>query len=466
MKRFDYILTSIFVTAIISLAVICGSFFINSGDQPQVFAKGTIVDGVDVSGLDVESATEKVNTSLDKRAENSLLTLTFEGQNWTFGGGNFAVNANTNATLNKVVKRGKGNYHLGDDGLYIEYVFNGMEDKLEEVFIDIEKVPMDATIEFNPDSDKPFAITPHVVGVMVDRARLCDEILSKLKTDNIVTVEVPVIKTEPMIKAEDLEKYTKEQASFSTDFSKSSSQRKQNIRLAFSKINGTRLESGATFSFNDTVGERTVENGYQEAKIILAGEYENGIGGGICQASTTLYNAVIRAGLEVIEVKPHSMPASYVPLSLDAMVSWGYSDLKFSNNSDGPVFIKATTDDSKVMVTIYGNTLAEGQKLEPRAELVKTLYHNGDKVVADTEGLYQDKIMFKGEYVRVNYPREGYESKAYIDVYENGIKVSERQIRHDTYSAKQGLVYEGVETLPEGMTLPANNVSIIPPQVA
>jgi vancomycin resistance protein YoaR len=261
-----------------------------------------------------------------------------------------------------------------------------------------------------------------------------------------------------------IQKYTKKQSEFSTDYASSTIQRKENINLAFSKINGTVLNSGEEFSFNAVVGERTAENGFKEAKVILAGEYENGIGGGVCQASTTLYNAVIRAGLDVMEVNPHSMPASYVPLSLDAMVSWGYSDLKFVNNTDGPLFIKTLTDGSKLTATIYGNTLKENQKAVPRAELIKTLPHEGDKVVADIEGKYADKIMFKGEYVRETSPKEGYESRAYIDFYENGILVNSKEIRHDIYKPKQGVVYEGAEILPEGMTLPPNNVSIIAPQ--
>lgn len=466
MKKKDYILTSIIVIAIITLAIVCGGYFISASTKTNTFAKGTVFGGVDISGLDIDAAGEKVNGALDRLAENARLTLRHNGQEWTFGSGNFAVKSNAQNALEKVLRRGKsGKYYMDEEGgLNVEYVFNGMEDKLEEVFADIEKDPADAEIIFDADKDNPFTITPHVVGVTVDRARLCDEILNKLKTQDIVTMDIPIIETMPNVLSDDLTKYTREQASFSTDFSKSSSQRKENIRLAFSKINGTRLESGEEFSFNNVVGERTVENGFKEAKVILGGEYENGIGGGVCQASTTLYNAVIRAGLEVLEANHHSLPASYVPLSLDAMVSWGYSDFRFVNNSDGPVFIKATTDDKNLYVKIYGNTLKENQKIEPRAELIKTIPHSGDKVIADTEGLYKDKIMFKGEYIRVSYPKEGYESRAFLDFYEDGQKVDSKEIRHDTYNARQGVVYEGVEDLPEGMTLPANTVSIIPPQ--
>jgi len=463
MKNKKRIITSIFIIAIVIAAVVCGSYFIYSSKKEKVFLQNTYIAGVDISGLNLAAATEKINESIDSKCVDAGLTLKYGDYEWFFGGGNFTASSNSEELLKKVLKKSQsGNYT--DKNLSIEYVFNGMEDKLEEVFAEIETEPQNAEVVFNPTLDNPFEIKNHIDGVVVDRETLCRDILRKLKTGNKFVVNIPTLTIKPEILTEDVVKYTKEQGRFSTDYSKSSRARKDNINLAFSKINGKVLSSGEEFSFNETVGERTEANGFKEAKVILAGEYEDVIGGGICQASTTLYNAVLRAGLNVTEVKPHSRPASYVPLSLDAMVSWGYSDLKFINNTDGPLYIKATCDDKKIEVVIYGNSLKENQKIVPRAELVKTIPHGGDKVVADTEGKYQDKIMFKGEFVREKSPQEGYESKAYLDFYENGNLVSSEQIRHDTYAPKQGLVYEGVEELPASMTLPVNNVSIIPPQ--
>jgi hypothetical protein len=158
------------------------------------------------------------------------------------------------------------------------------------------------------------------------------------------------------------------------------------------------------------------------------------------------------------------LPASYVPLAFDAMVSYGYADLKFTNNTDAPIFLKTYTDNSKVYAEVYGNTKLPNQVVKTKAEFVGVLPHGGDKIVDDTEGLYADKIMFKGEYFRVKYPQEGYESKAYTQLYQDGKLLNETLIRHERYEPQQGIVYQGVETLPDGMTLPNNSVSIIPPQ--
>ena len=289
MKKNNYLITSIFVFAIIGLATIMGSYFIFTNTQEKVFMQNTTVGGVDVSGLNLAAATEKLNQSIDSKCINAGITLKYNDNEWYFGGGNFTAVSNSESVLEKVLrKKNSGNFAEDDKALSIEYVFNGMEDKLEEVFADIERDAQNAEVSFIPDQDNPYEIKPHLEGVIVDRETLTRDILRKLKNENKFVVDIPVITIMPEILTQDVEKYTKLQSSFSTDYSKSSEARKDNIKLAFSKINGTILNSGEEFSFNNTVGERTVENGFKEAKVILAGEYENGIGGGISQASTTL----------------------------------------------------------------------------------------------------------------------------------------------------------------------------------
>ncbi len=218
------------------------------------------------------------------------------------------------------------------------------------------------------------------------------------------------------------------------------------------------------FSFNLAIGERTAANGYQEANIIKDGTFVKGTGGGVCQVSTTLYNALLLAGVDITEVHKHSLAVSYVPLAFDAMVSWGYSDLKFVNNTDVPIFLLSSADGDTVKFTVYGDTLQEGEEIKRRADFVGTIPHTGDKVVPDVNGEYSDKIMFKGEYIRIKYPQEGYESNAYLQYYKDGVLQEEKLIRHEKYAPQEGLVYEGTEDLPQGMTLPKNTVSIIPPQ--
>ena len=133
-------------------------------------------------------------------------------------------------------------------------------------------------------------------------------------------------------RAEGFEYFDELMGEYSTSYASSSAARKHNIELAASAVNGAVIGVGEEFSFNVTVGVRSRRRGYLPAPVIVSGKYTTGVGGGVCQVSTTLYNAVLRSGLEVVSVSRHSIPVSYVPRSMDAMVS-GATDFRFKNNT-------------------------------------------------------------------------------------------------------------------------------------
>ncbi|MBP3255098.1 MAG: VanW family protein [Clostridia bacterium] len=146
----------------------------------------------------------------------------------------------------------------------------------------------------------------------------------------------------------------KEISVFSTKIKDNSEGRLTNIRITCSLINDTILAPGDIFSFNDTVGQPTSARGYQEATIIVDGEHETGIGGGNCQVSSTLYNAVYDLPfITIIERNEHGLPVTYVPEGQDAAVSFGSLDLKFRNDSDKNLRIEMTTDDEDIIAKIY-----------------------------------------------------------------------------------------------------------------
>ncbi|MDE7440119.1 MAG: VanW family protein, partial [Clostridia bacterium] len=143
-------------------------------------------------------------------------------------------------------------------------------------------------------------------------------------------------------------------SSFTTYFDGKNEARSDNIRLAASLINGSVLKNGDIFSFNQTVGQRTPERGFQRAKIIENGEFVEGTGGGVCQVSTTLYNAALLAGCRVREYHPHSLSVSYVPPSRDAMVSGTFFDLKFQNVTGSTLYITSKSGENFVNFKVYG----------------------------------------------------------------------------------------------------------------
>ena len=251
---------------------------------------------------------------------------------------------------------------------------------------------------------------------------------------------------------------------FSTDLSTSKGGRKHNVDLALKRFNGKIIEGGQKVSFNEITGPHTYDNGYHSAIVIVNGEFVEGVGGGICQASTTLYNALLLSGVEINEVHKHTLPVGYVELSLDAMVSEGWADLKFTNLSEYPIYIKANVEGDKAYVKVYGKPLEEGITYKRSVEYVRTIPHGGDKIIKDEKGEYSDKVTYEGEYFRISYPKEGYEAKGFLEKYKNDELISRVMIRHEIYEPKNGLLIEGVKPAKNNEEI-KTDINVIPPQI-
>ncbi len=219
-------------------------------------------------------------------------------------------------------------------------------------------------------------------------------------------------------------------SSYTTYFNDEEGDRRENIAIAASLIDGITLQAYGEFSFNQTVGRRTAEAGFKQAKIIVNGEYVLGVGGGVCQVSTTLYNAALLSGLQVSEFHPHSLRVSYVPPSRDAMVST-QSDLKLFNPHDYPVRLQASVFKGGIRVTFLGkgnidrfsitsNVLRE---IPPPPPIVKA----GEK-----EEIYRA-------------PKNGLESEAYIERYHGEQLLERKRLRKDEYKPIQGILVKKIE---------------------
>lgn len=229
-----------------------------------------------------------------------------------------------------------------------------------------------------------------------------------------------------------------EKSCFSTNFSSSSAERKNNIRVALKSLDGLIVDEGEIFSFNEITGVRNQENGYSEAKIISNGTFVNGFGGGVCQVSTTLYNACLLSNLEIIEATSHSLPVSYVEPSFDAMVSFGSSDLKIRNNSGGKIIITTSSENDVCKVKIFG--LKNKYKITRQSEKVSII--SAEPEIIETNYLkYGDFNLEIGEEKRLSYSKDGFISKGYLNFYdETGKLVERKQIRENKYNATKGIV--------------------------
>ena len=207
--------------------------------------------------------------------------------------------------------------------------------------------------------------------------------------------------------------------------------RNTNIQLSAQAINGKTVLPGEIFSFNGTTGERTAAKGYRDAPAISGGQSRDEIGGGVCQTSSTLFNAVARADLEIIERNPHAWPSSYIEKGLDATVNWPGLDFKFRNNTDWPIFIVAGYNKRKVTVNIYGMSLGSDVRIDLESALVRTIPQpEGTNYVINTE-------LSPGESKKTVKGRKGYEVKTWKVWYQGNREIKREVLFTTTYKAYQ-----------------------------
>ena len=214
-------------------------------------------------------------------------------------------------------------------------------------------------------------------------------------------------------------------SSFTTYFSVKDGGRCENIALAAERIDGIALQPYGEFSFNAVVGARTRENGFQQAKIISQGEFVLGVGGGVCQVSTTLYNAALLSGLVVTEFHPHSLAVAYVAPSRDAMVS-SASDLKLYNPFDETVYFSLKVGEGSLTVTLRGKGVGYDYEIESRR--LATVPPPPPAVTDEEKSAREGK--------------DGVKSEAYLKTYRNGVLVGVKRIRTDFYAPMRGKIYE------------------------
>ncbi len=214
-------------------------------------------------------------------------------------------------------------------------------------------------------------------------------------------------------------------SSYTTYYAKEDKGRCENIAIASSLVDGVTVQAYGEFSFNATVGKRTEEAGFRQAKIIVNGEYVSGVGGGVCQVSTTLYNAALKAGLTVTEYHPHSLRVAYVEPSRDAMVSTG-SDLRFFNPHAFPVFLSAQIFEGGIRIAFFGKN--EGYRYEITSKILSEI-PPPEPIVKEGD---RDEI--------IRSPKNGVKSEAYLEGYKGGQLLFRKRLRTDEYRPIQGIL--------------------------
>lgn len=334
--------------------------------------------------------------------------------------------------LNNEIKDKINNLKIKTEVINIP-IINKQPDKidLEKIHQEIYREPQDAYI-----SQDPVTVHPHVNGV--DFAITMEEAQKILQEDKD-EYEIPLKITIANKTVNDLgeEAFPNTLGTFTTRYDASNKNRSNNIVLASSKINGTVILPGETFSYNKTVGKRTITSGFKEAGAYAGGKVIQEVGGGICQVSSTLYNAVLYANLEIVDRSNHYFECSYVDAGRDATVSWGTVDFKFRNNRTYPIKIEAYSKNGVVKISIKG--------IKEEKEYEVTIQSKITSIIKKTVQYIEDPTLEIGEEVVEQEGHNGCTSKTYKIVKYNGTVVSNDVISSDSYHALEKIVRKGTK---------------------
>ena len=303
---------------------------------------------------------------------------------------------------------------------------------IEKIREEIYKEPQNAYYE-----EDPFELHTEVNGVdfkiSIDEAK---KMLEEEKEEYVIPLNI----TEPEIKTTDLNYenfFPQKLSNYITRYDESNVNRSTNIKLSSEKINGTTLMPGETFSYNKVVGARTIKAGYKEASVYMNGKVVDGIGGGICQVSSTLYNAALEANLEIVSRRNHYFITSYVPASRDATVSYGTIDLKFKNNRTYPIKIECISKNGICEISIYGIEEEVEYEVEIQDEITEVIPYT-------TKYIENDKLE-EGAENEIQKGVNGYKSEAYKILKLNGQVVSKTLLSKDSYNPLERIVEKGTK---------------------
>ena len=350
---------------------------------------------------------------------------------------------------NLIVTKGKKGIKIDTDKLLdeIKEKLNNISEKNSYIQIPVvEKEPEPIDIQKIHDevckevqdayyTKEPFTIHPEVEGIDFS----IEEAKKIIEAEDKEEYTIPLTITKPKVTTAQIgsEAFPNVLATFTTRYDASNTDRTTNLRIACQKLNEKVVLAGNTFSYNQTLGERTVAAGYKNGKVYENGEVVDGIGGGICQISSTLYNAVLMANMKVTERRNHQFVTSYVPAGRDATVVYGLTDFKFKNTRTYAIKIKASVSNGIATVSIYGIKEENEYTTSFETKTISTIPFTVKYVDDATLNAGTEKIKQKGT--------NGLISETYMIKSLNGKVVSRELLSRDTYSAMQKIVLKGTK---------------------
>ena len=413
----------------------------------QTFYAGTTVDGVDVSGRTLAEAMEYWEKSIEPQYRDAAVVLE-DGRGVTAAQLGYtsdyadvlsnAWNVGRSGSLEERYAHLTGRMDAGvsytvSRSMYTDDLVRQCAEALAK---QVDTQPTAASIESFDAKNYTFRFTEGTPGRKLNQQQFMQDVKAVLNNGG-GTVGLHYETIAPSQTKADIESQYGLICYAITNASSSSSNRLANIKLSLQIINGTCLKPGETFSFNQVVGQRTKARGFKEAPAYFQGEVTEQVGGGICQVSTTLFNAAVKADLKIKERHAHSMTVSYVDLGKDAAVDWGNKDLKFTNTSDDNIYICCyLTDDKRVRFGIFGKLLPNGESITLEGQQTGTVDYNTEMQVSFTMNSGEKKVIQAG--------KKGFTATSYKIRWDaNGKQISREELCKSRYNPTTEIIEYG-----------------------
>lgn len=355
--------------------------FSNPTTATDILPPGTIVREVDLSNLTKQAAIAKL-AELEQQLQKQQVKITYEGVDHEVTLGALGLSLNADKTIDQILENvtQMGIIELWQARLHLirqqPAVISLDRDKTKSALQTIANPLYIPAMNASPtvNNQGQVVVQPAKDGLRVEIDQLINQLLELINNNNRLSVELAVTKIKPELSTEEVTKWNIKEmvAQYTTRFNSALNGRTQNIKIAADVLDGLVVAPGEIISFNDVVGPREVDRGYQNAGIIVGNTLTEGIGGGICQVVTTLYNAVLLADLDIVQRGNHNIPISYAPIGLDAAVSYGSLDLKFKNNTGSHMLIKTSVEGNYITVKIYGNN-EEKKNIQLKSWVTETI---------------------------------------------------------------------------------------------
>lgn len=469
----------IFVLLLVIVTVIIVVRSCNSKPEPavvvldptsDVMAENVSINGIQVTGMTIDEARAVIQPSVDQDIDKISIQLVGDSFSEEITGEQMEASSNLEEILSSALSGGSNQSYM--TSINIDY--QALNARVRDINSTLAHGATDASFTLEEDENgKPkLNFTEGVAGMGLDTDATMKLIQEVFESGSFSATLTPVLTTvQPAVTVEDLKAQVTEIGRYSTTYctrlpSKEPEEdriivenRSYNIQKCADIVNGEIVNPGKTWSFNRTVGDRTEKNGWKEAKGIYGGEtYNMQFGGGVCQVSTTLYVALMRAGTPYSAVtrRQHSIPSTYVPKGLDATVDSDHIDFKFKNTTEYPIYIFAYTTPTKnrsryrdINVVIYGKALPENTKYDLRSVIVEEI-QPGDPIIS-----YNKKKSVDYSETTVE-ARTGYVADVYLDTIVNGKTVSSEKIYTDRYEAITQKITVGTIPTPSPTPVPGS----------